>query len=389
METVLGARILPALYGCCERPENWRGLLDEICAGLGVRSAAVQIFRREGARLLHQWQERDSYSHAHASQHDRWINNADNPRLTFDARLASRPLAVLTDADRFGSNSPYVNETRRRLAQVGLCGGTGMLFEFAPSRCFSLILHRQVGDPAVLGGEDAAFLRDIGPHLMSLSSLTGKLQAARTAQATLAAIMDQLRIGVVLCSSAGEVRWRNRAAATMIFDGAPLIIADGRLRGVSADSRQRLARLLSPSEGDGMATACFRQSSGGKLQAIALPDVALGAAVDGGWTDEADGVVLILIDPAQAPPMSAEHVMSLFGLTLAEAQLSVALCQGASLSEYAEHRGVSVGTVRIQMKRILEKTDSRRQSELVGKLYGSVIAQVQGRPLDHAPSLRS
>lgn len=374
----LSTQILPGLYGCCERPENWRPVLDEICAGLGVRSAAVQIFRREGARLAQQWQERDSYSHAHASLHDRWINNADNPRLSFDARLVSRPLSVLTDNDRFGVGSPHVGETRRRLAQVGLRGGTGLLFEFAPSRCFSLILHRGIDDPAEMDGQDAAFMQDIGPHLLSLSKITAKLQAAQAAQATLTSIMDRLRVGIVLCTAAGDVRWRNRAANTMILDGAPLAIVNGRLRGVSADSRQRLARLLAPPGVGDMATACFRQPNGDRLQAIALPDGALGGALAGGWETEAEGVALILIDPGKAPLLSVRDVICLFGLTPAEAQLSVALCQGASLAEYAELRGISVGTARIQMKRILEKTGSRRQADLVGKLYGSVIAQVQG-----------
>lgn len=379
METRLGARILPELYGCCEHPENWRPLLDRICADLGARSAAAQIYRRDDARLSHQWQERDSYSHAHASLHDRWINNADNPRLALDiARLPANPLSVLTDTDRFGPGAPQLNETRRRLAQIGLRGGTGLLFEFAPSRYFSLILHRQIGDSVEMDGQDAIFLQDIAPHLLSLSRIADKLHAARATEVALTSIMDRLRVGIILCAATGEVRWHNRAANAMIFDGAPLTIAGGRLRGSSADGRHRLAQLLSSSSSNGMTTACFRQPNGEMLQAIALPRDALGGLAADGWADETGGVALILIDPAQAPLLSEGHVMSLFDLTPAEARLSVALCQGASLAEYAEARGVSVGTVRIQMKRILEKTDSRRQADLVGKLYGSVIAQVQG-----------
>jgi len=164
----------------------------------------------------------------------------------------------------------------------------------------------------------------------------------------------------------------------MIRDGAALAVANGRLRGISVDDRHRLTRLLAPPGSEDMMTACFRQPNGDCLQAIALPDSAFSGAVTGGWIAEPGGVALILIDPGQAPLFSVRDVASLFGLTPAEAQLSVALCQGVSLTEYAEFRGISVGTVRIQMKRILEKTDSRRQADLVGKLYGSVIAQVQG-----------
>lgn len=379
MEANFSAQILPALYGCCDRPENWRPLLDQICAGLGVRSAAVQIYRQEGGHLIQRWQERDSYSHANAALHDRWINNPDNPRLAIVPRdRLEAQLSVRTDAQRFDSTSPQLQETRHRLAQIGLRGGSGLLFEFEPSRWFSLILHRQIGDTVERDGKDAAFLSDIAPHLLTLSRVSATVRAARAAQATLASIMDRLRPGVILCAASGEVRWHNRAAATMLANGAPLMLDHGQLRGVSAESRQRLARLLSPAREDEMVTAAFGELDDSMVQVIALPNGAFKATVAQGWDDDRDGVALILIDPSQAPMLSAGHVTSLFGLTPAEARLAVALSQGTSINAYADRRGVSVGTVRIQMKRILEKTDSRRQADLVAKLYGSVIAQVHG-----------
>ena len=379
MEATFSAQILPALYGCCERPDNWRPMLDQICSGLGVRSAAVQIYRQEGDHLIQRWQERDSYSHANAALHDRWINNPDNPRLAVVPRdRLEGQLAVRTDEQRFASASPQLQETRHRLAQVGLRGGAGLLFEFAPSRWFSLILHRQISDTVERDGYDATFLADIAPHLLTMSRLSATVQAAQAAQASLASILDRLRAGVILCNAGGEVRWHNRAAAAMLGNGASLTLGQGQLRGVSAESRQRLARLLSPACHGDMVTATFGDLEGSIMQAIALPNDAFKGSAAHGWDDDRNGVALILIDPSQAPPLSAGHVTSLFGLTPAEAQLAVALSQGTSLNAYASRRGISVGTVRIQMKRILEKTDSRRQADLVGKLYGSVIAQLHG-----------
>lgn len=379
MEANLGTHILPALYGCCDHPENWRPLLDRICAGLGVRSAAVQLYRQEGGHLIQRWQERDSYSHANAALHDRWINNPDNPRLAIVPRdRLAEQLSVRTDEQRFDSSSPQLRETRHRLAQIGLRGGSGLLFEFEPARWFSLILHRQIGDTVEGDGKDARFLSDIAPHLLALSRVSATVQAAHAAQATLASIVDRLRPGVILCTGSGEVRWHNRAAAAMLGHGAPLTLGHGQLRGVSAESRQTLARLLSPDCGGDMVTAAFGDLDDSMVQAIALPNGAFKGTAAQGWDDDRDGVALILIDPSQAPLLSAGHVTSLFGLTPAEAQLAIALSQGMSLNAYADRRGISVGTVRIQMKRILEKTDSRRQADLVGKLYGSVIAQVHG-----------
>ncbi|OAN58365.1 helix-turn-helix transcriptional regulator [Sphingomonas sp. TDK1] len=379
METLPGSPILPALYGCCDDASRWRSVLDEICAGLGTRSAAVQLYRRCGTLLVHEWQDRDSFSHAHAQEHDRWINNPDNPRLTVDlAKLPRASAVVLTDRERFTPGSAGIRETRHRLAQIGLRGGTGVLLELAPDRYLSLILHRALGDGAELDGRDARFLEEIAPHLQRVAELSAKLHAARAAETAMAGVLDRLRVGIVLSSRLGDVRWRNAAALRMLHQGASMTIVQDRLRGTSVEGRQGLARLLAARPDDRTAAACFHMRDGRHVQALALPLETLAGDACRRWGDAESEVALVLIDPGQAPQLATEPVMALFGLTPAEAQLAVALSQGSSLSEYATHRGVSVGTVRVQMKRILEKTDSRRQADLVGKLYASVIAQLQG-----------
>lgn len=65
--------------------------------------------------------------------------------------------------------------------------------------------------------------------------------------------------------------------------------------------------------------------------------------------------------------------MALFGLTPAEARLAIALCDGASLNDYALNQGITVGTTRIQLKSVFSKLGINRQPELV-RLIGSSIA---------------
>ena len=95
------------------------------------------------------------------------------------------------------------------------------------------------------------------------------------------------------------------------------------------------------------------------------------ATSNAGMMGQSDSVMLLLTNPLMASPISASEASICFGLTDAEARLSVALCEGVSVAEYAHARGISEGTARIQLKRALAKTDSRRQSELVAKLYGA------------------
>lgn len=77
-------------------------------------------------------------------------------------------------------------------------------------------------------------------------------------------------------------------------------------------------------------------------------------------------MVLALVTDPERQVRSAEHRLRRhYRLTPAETSLALAVAAGTTLREYAERRGVSVGTVRFQMKQVLAKTECRRQSDLV------------------------
>jgi DNA-binding CsgD family transcriptional regulator len=83
-----------------------------------------------------------------------------------------------------------------------------------------------------------------------------------------------------------------------------------------------------------------------------------------GWT------VLRVADSSARRAPSTSFLRSAFGLTKAEAMLAIGLCRGASLADYATERGISVHTVRTQLRALLGKTRTERQADLVGLLSG-------------------
>jgi len=65
-------------------------------------------------------------------------------------------------------------------------------------------------------------------------------------------------------------------------------------------------------------------------------------------------------------------------LTPTEAELAAALAEGRTLAEFAEARGCSEQTGRTHLKRILEKTGTSRQADLVRVLLtGAAMHQVR------------
>ncbi len=76
-------------------------------------------------------------------------------------------------------------------------------------------------------------------------------------------------------------------------------------------------------------------------------------------------VMLLIYDPQERPLIDPELLERLFDLTTTEALVAAKLAQGDSITEIAEARRCSRGTVRTHVKRIFQKTHTNRQGELV------------------------
>lgn len=79
-------------------------------------------------------------------------------------------------------------------------------------------------------------------------------------------------------------------------------------------------------------------------------------------------LVATLVKRPKAPPF--EILNALFDLTPGEARVTRLLTSGQSASEIAKTCGVSVETVRSQIRSVLQKSGMHRQAELVGFLAG-------------------
>lgn len=75
--------------------------------------------------------------------------------------------------------------------------------------------------------------------------------------------------------------------------------------------------------------------------------------------------VLTLIDPTLTHPISVDRVALAYQLTDTEARICYMLIDGKTTREMAEIRGVSMETIKSQVKSIMSKTQSKRRSDLI------------------------
>jgi DNA-binding CsgD family transcriptional regulator len=76
-------------------------------------------------------------------------------------------------------------------------------------------------------------------------------------------------------------------------------------------------------------------------------------------------VCVIVTDPESRPLLPIQRLQESFALTEAEARLAVLLANGEELRRAADQLKITYGTARTRLTQIFQKTDTRRQAELV------------------------
>ena len=160
----------------------------------------------------------------------------------------------------------------------------------------------------------------------------------------------------------------NRAANSLLNLRDGLEWAQGRLRATDRETAVRL---------NGLLAAVFQTAAGAGItpgSRLSIPRPSLRRPFEvlvaplplpPGIRPESEArVAIFLTDPESQTVPDAEALRQLYGLIGAEARIAAALVQGRNISEAAEEFGISLNTARTQVKSVLSKTQTRRQSDL-------------------------
>lgn len=352
------------LYAGAAEPTRWTRALDRLCTETGACSAVAQAFSFVDGRTRIHWAMQDSHTAERRGPPEDGVTDSQNPRL--DPRRALRGLnRIAGDEELFDPGDDARPRLQQQLATLGLGRFIGTLQEVSSGVFLGLALHRPVGDRRDFSPAQVGRLATLAPHIGQAFVLTDRLQGALLFDERLREHIDQLRCGLLVCDLAGRVRWLNRSAEALLCGAAPLRLGASGLQGRSSSDTEALLREMALAAAGAQGVRCLGFGHG-----AAGLHVAIQAAPQA-------STVMLVLTPAQGgcdiPP---DALAKMFGLTPAEARLAGALVTGSTVEQYAQHRGVSVGTVRVQLKQVQAKTGARRQSELVRLVLSSAAAQL-------------
>jgi DNA-binding CsgD family transcriptional regulator len=178
--------------------------------------------------------------------------------------------------------------------------------------------------------------------------------------------------GVLIVDENRAISYRNAIADGMLKRRDGLLDRHGFIGCPTAAASDALSTLIrslglggAAHDGEGLERAVMRLpgndgSAGYLLLAFAVrPERTLGAYGD-------TPCAVLILHPLDTPRSLDSRVIGLaFGLTSAEAAIATAIAQGSTTEQVARERGVSLNTVRAQLRSVFEKVGVSRQTDLV------------------------
>jgi DNA-binding CsgD family transcriptional regulator len=258
---------------------------------------------------------------------------------------------------------------------------------YAPRDCIyglgGVILANAAGQSmisAVRGAQDGPFgepeleiVRALMPHLRRAALLHGEFGSMRDQLAIFTGHLDRYPHGFLVADARRRVLYSNTAAREIIRVGDGLAIEGGRI--VATPSRQRSAfdeavSAVTTERGGVVRRFEIPRPSGKRSYRLILMPVegsgtiALGVSVP--------AVSIIVIDSESPADLDFTLLRETYSLTPAEAAVARELTLGRNVGEIAAESRTSVETVRTHVKRLLSKTGTDRQGELIALILRSV-----------------
>ena len=216
-------------------------------------------------------------------------------------------------------------------------------------------------------------LSSLAPHVARSMQMAAVLS---NGSVTSFAHLEASRQAIVVLRRSGRVGFVNAAARHFMSGTRPVLKTQAR-KLIANDERLRdyLAAALEAFSSVAFETLpsplVLQTSDFGPcvFYTHALPPAVAYGFPGSAWADPPAGALVVTGQFGLEGPDTFDQLALAFGATPAEARLAQALCEGLSLSEYADLHNLSRHTVRNQLRRLLQKTDTHSQSDFVRRMF--------------------
>ena len=225
-----------------------------------------------------------------------------------------------------------------------------------------------IGDPVASDGwasPQVAMVRAMLPHIRQFVRVRQALVRAEAHNTTVAALLDNPRIGVLHLDRRGQIIAANDRARSLLRHGDGLSEEDGALRARAPGDQFRLQQLMTdalPTSGAVTVSGSMRLGRSSGLPPFVVHVKPVGVPHPDYGARHVAALVLI-VDPGRR--IDPGLVATTLGLTPMESQVAAWLAEGKSVQDMAEATRHTRDAIYWHLKHIYKKQSISRQADLV------------------------
>jgi DNA-binding CsgD family transcriptional regulator len=358
--------LIAIIYDAVVEPSGWDAVVKRIVEATKSISGGLLVRSANAAHLSASHNIDPSFASAYV---ETWYNQS--PLDTIASTIAPGKLGTathITQTDSFKS-SAYYNEMRRPrgwadVVAVGLVRAPKTYGVLAVQRSFDAIWV----EPA-----EWNLLETIAPHLKRAAAVHELLARTRATTDSLAATVAAAGFAVFLLTEDCRVTFANAKAEDLLRRGIGLRYKHGRLAASPAFTARlhalaRQAACHKTVEGDISGTLeLYRGENRPPLVAHVIPLAPIRTAAI--FDLDRPAAAVFIVDTALNPSAQIQHFATRFGLTPAETRVLAEIIAGKGLFAAAARLKITKETARTYAKRILLKTGTNRQTELIRRFF--------------------
>jgi DNA-binding CsgD family transcriptional regulator len=216
------------------------------------------------------------------------------------------------------------------------------------------------------GDKERSLTRTMIPHLQRAARVARHIQNANLLTMAAQSTLDALPHSAFLLAGDGRPIYANRGSGRLLREADGLIAGHEGLTAASSSATRALEALIGAAARDPGKGGTLRLSRPSEKPPLAVVVIPIRRINDFFFFADQPAAILCVSDPTDRETIDPAVLTALFGLTRAEGTLASALLAGHELPAIAASSGRSIHTLRNLLARIMAKTETSRQSELVG-----------------------
>lgn len=215
------------------------------------------------------------------------------------------------------------------------------------------------------GQTEHSLIRFLLPHFERANAIHLQLAEVSEERNLLESVMNRLPLGAAIIDAECNTISMNRTLISLLHGSELLNLSGGRLVSHPAETLQQVVdRIITGAQSDGVIRFQSAQSS---------LSLWVGRGTAPSRADMQKNRLMVLVASRTSHALSTQGMISLFGLTLAEAKIAQQLVLGSTMEETAEFLQISRNTAKTQLARVFSKVGVKRQAELIQAIYASPL----------------